>query len=382
MTHLPYTYAPPAKAATYFGRPRNNFRRQCWPACAAEAIVTMGIHETLLSNGEDFPHLNFNTPPPWSPPPITTSLHSLKRPKEYWLPAALRLEMCQVMEDLTTPASLTIFTDGSVDPATGAAGAAFVSGQATKQWLLTYGASCLQAEIIAIRGTLHKALDSHSPHVIIHTDSKSSIQALRDSHRTTLTSSPALFSWPSDWLHAFSANKAADRAAQSSVALPSPTRAVLPSFSQTLIRINSASHALSRQQHEAKVALSSPSASLYAAATAYHPLPQDHPSPTHTRPTTPSPSLLSLLSRNPPVRCGYHLRSMPGHLPLWTMTLPPEVRGNLPPQGTPATLSAAHTSRCRRRCCPGSQICPSGYSHLHRSRVPRPPKVAQMHFFV
>ncbi|KAG0720163.1 hypothetical protein GWK47_049017 [Chionoecetes opilio] len=125
MTDLPYPYAPPAKAATHLAKPRNNLRQQCWPACATEAIVTMGIHETLLSKGEDFPHSNFATPPPWSPPPITTSRHSPECPKSHWLFAALRLEMRQVMDDLSTPFSLTIFTDGSVDPATGAAGATF-----------------------------------------------------------------------------------------------------------------------------------------------------------------------------------------------------------------------------------------------------------------
>ncbi|KAG0726792.1 hypothetical protein GWK47_004182 [Chionoecetes opilio] len=206
--------------------------------------------------------------------------------------------MRQVMEDLTTPASLTIFTDGSVDPATGAAGAAFVSGQTTKQWRLTDGASCLQAELVAIRGALHHALESHSPHVIIHTHSKSSIQALRDTQPQDnihlLTSTLLLaqrlaargckitFNWVSSHV-GLSGNKAADRAAKSAAVLPSPTTAVLPSLSQTLLKIKSASHALSRQQHEATVALSSPSASWYAAATAYHPLPQDPSIAPHVR---------------------------------------------------------------------------------------------------
>ncbi|KAG0723003.1 hypothetical protein GWK47_005767 [Chionoecetes opilio] len=238
MTHLPHPYAPPAKVATHLARPRNNLRRQCWPASAAEAILTMGIHETLLSKGEDFPHPNFATPPPWSPPPITTSLHSLDRPKAHWLPVALRLEMLQVLEDLTTPASLTIFTDGSVDPATGAAGAAFVSGQTTKQWRLTDGASCLQAELIAIRGALPTPWRV-TPLMSSYTQTQNPLSRPSEthSHRTTFTSLPPLFFWPSDWLH----------------------------------------------QHEATVALSSPSASWYAAATAYHPLPQDPSIAPHVR---------------------------------------------------------------------------------------------------
>ncbi|KAG0724685.1 hypothetical protein GWK47_040083 [Chionoecetes opilio] len=124
MTHLPYPYAPPAKVATHLARPRNNLRRQCWPACAAEAILTMGIHETLLSKGEDFPHPNFATPPPWSP--LQSPHHSsLERPKAHWLPAALRLEMRQVMEDLNDPCLPHYFTDGSRSSQTGAAGGVF-----------------------------------------------------------------------------------------------------------------------------------------------------------------------------------------------------------------------------------------------------------------
>ncbi|KAG0727184.1 hypothetical protein GWK47_035186 [Chionoecetes opilio] len=183
--------------------------------------------------------------------------------------------MRQVMEDLT-PASLTIFTYGSVDPATGQAGAVFVSGQATKQWHLTDGANCLQAELVAIRGALHHALESHSPHVIIYTYSKSSIQALRDTQpqdnihllTSTLLQAQRLaargckitLNWVPSHI-GLSGNEAPDRAAKSAVALPSPTTAVLPSLSQTLLIIKSASHTLSRQQHEATVNLSSPSAS-------------------------------------------------------------------------------------------------------------------------
>ncbi|KAG0703356.1 hypothetical protein GWK47_024867 [Chionoecetes opilio] len=177
-------------------------------------------------------------------------------------------------------------------------GSGFCDGQTTKQWCLTDGASCLQAELVAIRGAFHHALESQSPHVIIHTDSKSSIQALRDTQSQDnihlLTSTLLLaqrlaargckitLNWVPSHV-GLSGNEAADRAAKSAAVLPSPTTAVLPSLSQTLLKIKSASHALSRQQHEATVALSSLSASWYAAATAYHPLPQDPSIDPHVR---------------------------------------------------------------------------------------------------
>ncbi|KAG0693070.1 hypothetical protein GWK47_027659 [Chionoecetes opilio] len=129
-----------------------------------------------------------------------------------------------------------------------------------------------------------------------YTHSKSSIQALRDTQpqdnihlfTSTLLLAQRLaargckitLNWVTSHV-GLSGNEAADRAAKSAAALPSPTTAVLPSLSQTLLKIKSASHALSRQQHEATVALSSPSASWYAAATAYPPFPKNHPSP-HT----------------------------------------------------------------------------------------------------
>ncbi|KAG0713577.1 hypothetical protein GWK47_015910 [Chionoecetes opilio] len=283
-------------------RPRNNLRRQCWPGLrCVESNSHYGNSRKPLSKGEDFPHPNSATATAWKP---SSNHHShstvLSAQQATLAPRCLTLgksyRSWNGLEDPAPP--LSSQTDGSVDPATGAAGAAFVSGQTTKQWRLTDGASCLQAELVAIRGALHHALESHSPHVIIHTDSKSSIQALRDTQTQDnihlLTSTLLLaqrlaargckitLNWVPRHV-GLSGNEAADRAAKSAVALPSPTTAVLPSLSQTLLQIKSASHALSRQQHEATVALSSPSASWYAAATAYHPLPQDPSIPPHVR---------------------------------------------------------------------------------------------------
>ncbi|KAG0720302.1 hypothetical protein GWK47_048812 [Chionoecetes opilio] len=170
-------------------------------------------------------------------------------------------------------------------------------------------------KIVAIRSALHHALESHSPHVIIHTDSKSSIQALRDTQPQDnihlLTSTLLLaqrlaargckitLNWVPSHV-GLSGNEAADRAAKSAAALPSPTTAVLPNLSQTLLKIKSASHALSRQQHEATVALSSPSASWYPCCNS---LPPTSPRPIlspHTYGTdyTVSPSVFPVFRKS------------------------------------------------------------------------------------
>ncbi|KAG0715531.1 hypothetical protein GWK47_011776 [Chionoecetes opilio] len=158
---------------------------------------------------------------------------------------------------------------------------------------------CLQAELVAIRGALHHALESHSPHVIIHTDSKPFVQALRDTQpqdNIHLLTSTLLR--PNDWLHVAAksppnwvpshvgplvATKRADRAAKSAAALPSPTTAVLSQPLPNLLKIKSASHALSRQQHKATVAPIITLCLLVRCCNSFPtPSPKTHPSP-HVR---------------------------------------------------------------------------------------------------
>ncbi|KAG0713867.1 hypothetical protein GWK47_015253 [Chionoecetes opilio] len=98
-------------------------------------------------------------------------------------------------------------------------------------------ASSLNRKLVAIRGALHHALGGHSLMSSIHTSSKPSIQALRDTQHTgsTFTSSPPLFFGPATGctgckitsigftaMYGLVATEAADRAAKSAAALHKP----------------------------------------------------------------------------------------------------------------------------------------------------------------
>ncbi|KAG0718617.1 hypothetical protein GWK47_007570 [Chionoecetes opilio] len=130
------------------------------------AILTMGIHETLLNRARTSLtrislHHRLGAL-------LQSSHHSTVLSAQGTLaPRCLTLEKCYRSWILDDPCFPHYLHRRVIDPATGATGAAFVSGQTTKQWRLTDGASCLQAELVAIRGALHHALESHSPHVII-----------------------------------------------------------------------------------------------------------------------------------------------------------------------------------------------------------------------
>ncbi|XP_071512741.1 uncharacterized protein [Panulirus ornatus] len=82
-----------------------------------------------------------------------------------------------------TPAgAVAYFTDGSVDQTDeGRSGTAFHTQGHTSLWRLSNGCSTLQTELTAVSKALEHAATSHSKPVIIHMDSKSSVQALQHS---------------------------------------------------------------------------------------------------------------------------------------------------------------------------------------------------------
>ncbi|KAG0730053.1 hypothetical protein GWK47_029086 [Chionoecetes opilio] len=147
--------------------------------------------------------------------------------------------------------------DGSENLATGAAGAAFVSGQ-TKKKGLTDGASCLQAGTSRPSWRLHTP-GSHSHHVIIPPQLKIPTQTPGHTAQDSIHPLTPLFFGPQRRAETglpkippklgfpqpvgLRGNEAGDRAAKSAAPFPAPPGLFCPGLPK-FIKIKSASHPL------------------------------------------------------------------------------------------------------------------------------------------
>ena len=192
----------------------------------------------------------------------------------------------------------TIYTDGSVDHTTGAAGAAFVCNTVTRRWRVSDGASSLQTELVAIRGALEYVLTSRPVSVLIATDSKASLQALRKRqpldnvglitaiHHLAQNIRAQGTTISLHWVpgHAdIRGNELADSAARAAAAHPTTDVHVPPSLSLIKKEIKRGISKISKRAHAAEVEGGSPSATWYARATRLEPLSLPSTKPSHLR---------------------------------------------------------------------------------------------------
>lgn len=223
--------------------------------------------------------------PPWLPPPFVL-LTPKSSPKAQTPPQQLRQEGLQRIASLTTPDSLTYFTDGSVDAPRAAA--AFVCGSRTHGVRISDGASTLQAELTAITEALKDACttDPTAP-IIIHTDSLSAIHSLRQPQHTDNTSliskiitaaqqiTEAGGSITIHWIPShvgIKGNELADHSAKRATKHPNIDIKTSISLSQIKKIIKARSADLSLEEHQNFVNLGSPSALWYVIATQYDPI--------------------------------------------------------------------------------------------------------------
>ena len=84
----------------------------------------------------------------------------------------------EAMRKVYTEGCTEYFTDGSVDNSIPATGAGVFLTNFTGSWRLSNTCSTLQTELIAILKALEHSLNNGNGAVVIHTDSKSALQAI------------------------------------------------------------------------------------------------------------------------------------------------------------------------------------------------------------
>ncbi|XP_068234183.1 uncharacterized protein [Palaemon carinicauda] len=91
----------------------------------------------------------------------------------------LRNAVPAAIQTAETAGAQTYYTDGTVDPGTKTAGAVVFSSNLTACWRTSNNASTMQTELVAIKQALQYSIEDEEGPIVIHTDSRSSMQALQ-----------------------------------------------------------------------------------------------------------------------------------------------------------------------------------------------------------
>ena len=190
----------------------------------------------------------------------------------------------QNMEALNT--GVVYYTDGSVNPDTGAAASAFVMGDVTIAWRNSDNISSLQTELAAIEGALLNTEGGPGTTITVHTDSKAAVQTLQRRYVTenkqlitSILSRARLLtergsSITVNWIPSHvgvSGNDKADTAAKLATDLPNITKVIRPSLTWIKGKAREAARNITRDKHQTAAA-SSASMRWYQQATNSCPL--------------------------------------------------------------------------------------------------------------
>ena len=246
------------------GRMGNYLRKSEWVRKTAEAFTTLIPHWETLTVEDDLPDPAYTQPPPWSPPAVETRVTSLPGTKAQCSASEQRQHALQNIHQLYSPGAGVYYTDGSVDPDSGRAGAAFVvEGRATA-WRVSDQSSSLQAELAAIHGALAHALEQDDNSVVIHTDSLSAVMVLRRprpvdnvqlttailglAQSLTAIGKTVLVNWVPGHV-GLAGNDAADLAARDGAAMPVVAHHLRPSLASSRALAKSAVSAAAHSRH-------------------------------------------------------------------------------------------------------------------------------------
>ncbi|XP_045132191.1 uncharacterized protein LOC123516654 [Portunus trituberculatus] len=200
--------------------------------------------------------------------------------------AELRQHALMAMARVSKPGCVTYYTDGSVDPDSGRTGAAAITGGTELGVRTPDHCSTLQTELVAIQLALEHAHHRQEPTVVLHTDSKSGLQALQQPQPSDnvglvtaiLGSLQSLAAQGRqvrlNWIPSHvgvRGNEAADAAAKRAAESSRLTRPVPPSLRQVKARARRAAIETTRQTHR-QLEPRKRQAAWYATATDYQPL--------------------------------------------------------------------------------------------------------------
>ena len=150
-----------------------------WIKAAVNSIVTLVDVWPLLTQGPDVTSPTYTESPPWEETKLEVTYTRLPSAKAHCLPQEMRQQALMGMDSLQGPHHAVYYTDGSVNPTTGTAGAACISNGVSVAWRTSDHSSTLQTELVGILAALDNAQNRPEPTVVIHTDSKTALQSLK-----------------------------------------------------------------------------------------------------------------------------------------------------------------------------------------------------------
>ena len=271
--------------AGFYDPAYNDIRR--WGPKTAAAFAVMVEEGPQLATNPDLPDPSYNPPPPWEPPAIIFTFTPLPGTRAECSEAEMKQHALQAMAEQHLLSDHIYYTDGSVDPSSGAAGSAFITNGLITAWRNTSNTSSLQTELAAIEGALTHLEGGPDISVTIHTDSKASIQTLQRKHHTDNISLVTAILGRAQTLSAqgtricinwipshvgLAGNERADEAAREATHLQEVSKHIRPSLSHMKENARNKTRALTRHIHN-RMTNTSPSMKWYHDVTEFIPLP-------------------------------------------------------------------------------------------------------------